>query len=67
MSDPTPASPGPQPADAYQIGEVALTDISVFKRLRPLEPAFSKRSPHPWGQKDCGIRSWCVVPLKATT
>ena len=38
MSDPTPTEP--PPADAYQIGEVALTDIRVFKRLRPLEPAF---------------------------
>jgi ParB-like chromosome segregation protein Spo0J len=30
---------GAPPDDAYQISEVALTDISVFKRLRPLEPA----------------------------
>jgi ParB-like chromosome segregation protein Spo0J len=35
------ASPArrPPPADAYQISEVALTDITVFKRLRPLELA----------------------------
>jgi ParB-like chromosome segregation protein Spo0J len=39
MSDPTPNEPGPPPADAYQISEVALADIRVFKRLRPLEPA----------------------------
>jgi ParB-like chromosome segregation protein Spo0J len=39
MSDPTPSEPRPAPADAYQISEVALTDIRVFKRLRPLEPA----------------------------
>jgi ParB-like chromosome segregation protein Spo0J len=38
MSDPTPSEPGPPPADAYQISEVALSDIRVFKRLRPLEP-----------------------------
>ena len=25
--------------DAYETREVALTDIRVFKRLRPLEPA----------------------------
>ena len=37
MSDPTPS--GPPPADAYETREVALTDIKVFKRLRPLEPA----------------------------
>jgi ParB-like chromosome segregation protein Spo0J len=39
MSDPTPSEPRPTPADAYQISEVALTDIRVFKRLRRLEPA----------------------------
>jgi ParB-like nuclease domain len=39
MSDSTPSEPRPPPADAYQISEVALTDIRVFKRLRPLEPA----------------------------
>jgi ParB family transcriptional regulator, chromosome partitioning protein len=39
MSDPTPSEPRLPPADAYQISEVALTDIRVFKRLRPLEPA----------------------------
>jgi ParB-like chromosome segregation protein Spo0J len=39
MSDPTQSEPRPPPADAYQISEVALTDIRVFKRLRPLEPA----------------------------
>jgi ParB-like chromosome segregation protein Spo0J len=39
MSDPTPSEPPSLPADAYQISEVALTDIRVFKRLRPLEPA----------------------------
>ena len=39
MSGPTPSELGPPPADAYQISEVALTDIRVFKRLRPLEPA----------------------------
>jgi ParB-like chromosome segregation protein Spo0J len=39
MSDPTPSEPSPPPADAYQISEVALADIRVFKRLRPLEPA----------------------------
>ena len=33
------ASPACRPADAYQISEIALTDIRVFKRLRPLEPA----------------------------
>jgi hypothetical protein len=39
MSDPTPSESLPPPADAYQVSEVALTDIRVFKRLRPLEPA----------------------------
>jgi ParB-like chromosome segregation protein Spo0J len=40
MSDSTPIEPkGPPSDDAYQISEVALADISVFKRLRPLEPA----------------------------
>ena len=38
MSDPTPNEAQPLSADAYQISEVALTDIRVFKRLRPLEP-----------------------------
>ena len=38
MSDPTTSESGPPPADAYQISEVALADIRVFKRLRPLEP-----------------------------
>jgi ParB-like chromosome segregation protein Spo0J len=37
MSDPTPSEP--PPADAYETREVALTDIRVFRRLRPLEPA----------------------------
>jgi ParB-like chromosome segregation protein Spo0J len=35
MSDPTPSEP--QPADAYQISEVALTDVRMLKRLRPLD------------------------------
>jgi hypothetical protein len=39
MSDPTQSEPRPPLADAYQISEVALADIRVFKRLRPLEPA----------------------------
>jgi ParB-like chromosome segregation protein Spo0J len=40
MSDSTPIEPkGPPSDDAYQISEVALTDIRVFARLRPLEPA----------------------------
>jgi ParB-like chromosome segregation protein Spo0J len=39
MSDPTPSESLPPAADAYQVSEVALTDIRVFKRLRPLEPA----------------------------
>jgi ParB-like chromosome segregation protein Spo0J len=40
MSDPTPSEPRPPPpADAYQMSEVALADIRVFKRLRPLEAA----------------------------
>jgi hypothetical protein len=39
MSDPTPSEHRPPPADAYQISEVALADIRVFKRLRPVEPA----------------------------
>jgi ParB-like chromosome segregation protein Spo0J len=39
MSDPTPSEfKGLHPADAYQISEVALDNIRVFKRLRPLEP-----------------------------
>jgi ParB-like chromosome segregation protein Spo0J len=38
MSDPTPIESLLPPADAYQISEVTLTDIRVFKRLRPLEP-----------------------------
>src|SRR5262245_32326538 len=33
------ADSGPPSDDAYQISEVALTDIRVFKRLRPLESA----------------------------
>jgi hypothetical protein len=40
MGDPTQSEFLPPPADAYQICEGALTDIRVFKRLRPLEPAF---------------------------
>jgi len=39
MSEPTQSEPRPPPADAYEINEVALTDIRVLKRLRPLEPA----------------------------
>jgi ParB-like chromosome segregation protein Spo0J len=39
MNDPTPNEAQPPPDDAYQISEVALTDIRVFKRLRPLEAA----------------------------
>jgi ParB-like chromosome segregation protein Spo0J len=31
--------PGPPSDDAYETREVALTDIRVFRRLRPLEPA----------------------------
>jgi ParB-like chromosome segregation protein Spo0J len=30
---------GAPPDDAYETREVALTDIRVFRRLRPLEPA----------------------------
>src|SRR5262245_11371696 len=30
---------GPPSDDAYETREVALTDIRVFRRLRPLEPA----------------------------
>jgi ParB-like chromosome segregation protein Spo0J len=30
---------GPPSEDAYETREVALTDIRVFRRLRPLEPA----------------------------
>ena len=30
---------GPPSDDAYETSEVALTDIKVFRRLRPLEPA----------------------------
>src|SRR5262245_5928166 len=30
--------PGPPSDDAYETREVALTDIRVFRRLRPLEP-----------------------------
>jgi ParB-like chromosome segregation protein Spo0J len=33
------ADPGPTSDDAYETSEVALTDIRVFRRLRPLEPA----------------------------
>jgi ParB-like chromosome segregation protein Spo0J len=40
MSVFTPIQPRePTPSDAYEINEVALADIRVFKRLRPLEPA----------------------------
>jgi ParB-like chromosome segregation protein Spo0J len=39
MSYSTTSEPQPPRAAAYQISEVALTDIRVFKRLRPLEPA----------------------------
>jgi ParB-like chromosome segregation protein Spo0J len=40
MSVSTPIEPKePPPSDAYEINEVPLTDIRVFKRLRPLEPA----------------------------
>jgi ParB/RepB/Spo0J family partition protein len=31
--------PGPPSDDAYETREVTLTDIRVFRRLRPLEPA----------------------------
>jgi ParB-like chromosome segregation protein Spo0J len=40
MSVSPPIEPKEQPpSDAYEINEVTLTDIRVFKRLRPLEPA----------------------------
>jgi ParB-like chromosome segregation protein Spo0J len=40
MNVSTPIEPKePPPSDAYEINEVALTDIRVFKRLRPLVPA----------------------------
>jgi hypothetical protein len=68
MNVSTPIEPKePPPSDAYEINEVALTDIRVFKRLRPLVPPLSKRSPHLWRQKDCGIQLRCVGPRKATT
>src|SRR5262245_22230292 len=34
---------GPPSDDAYETREVALTDIRVFRRLRPLEPAVVER------------------------
>src|SRR5262245_7025113 len=33
------ADSGPPSDDAFETSEVALTDIRVFRRLRPLEPA----------------------------
>ena len=40
MSNSTASEPtSPPSADVYETSEVALTDIRVFKRLRPLEPA----------------------------
>jgi ParB-like chromosome segregation protein Spo0J len=57
MSDPK-QSESP-PADAYQISEVALTDIRVFKRLRPLEPARVKALAVSMGSE--GLRHPIVV------
>jgi hypothetical protein len=68
MSVSTPIEPKePPPSDVYEINEVALTDIRVFKRLRPLEPAFVETLAASMEAKDCGIRLRCGVPLKATT
>jgi hypothetical protein len=52
MSEPTQSEPRPPPADAYEINEVALTDIRVFKRLRPARarPCRSARGVHEGGR-----------------
>ena len=67
MSEPTQSEPRPPPADAYEINEVALTDIRVFKRLRPLEPAHVEALAA--SMKEEGLRHPIEVrrTLKATT
>jgi hypothetical protein len=57
MSDPTPSEP--PPADAYETREVALTDIRVFRRLRPLEPALIEALAASMGSE--GLRHPIVV------
>src|SRR5262245_54558018 len=59
MSDPTPSESLPPAADAYQISKVALTDVRVFKRLRPLEPARVESLAASMGSK--GLRYPIVV------